>query len=238
MELKDKTIILTGGARIGTYVADALDKKGANLVLVYNKTKPDAKLSKEPLLVKADLSKEENIKDIVDKAVAKYRSVHGLNHMAASYERIPFDQLSSEDWDRNINVIAKSTFLLSKAVAFEMVRNSEDLKGKIITISDWSVLNRPYKDYLAYNVAKTAVIGLTKSLARELAPAITVNNIAPGPIIMPPDLSEQDNAEVMSNTPLQRWGGGDEVAKAVIYLLESDFVTGQVLFVDGGRPIA
>jgi len=87
-------------------------------------------------------------------------------------------------------------------------------------------------------VAKSGVVGLTKSLAKELAPAITVNAIAPGPMIKPPDLPDNENEEVLANTPLHKWGGGEEIAKAALYLMDTDFVTGQVLYVDGGRSIA
>ena len=112
------------------------------------------------------------------------------------------------------------------------------VKGKMIFFSDWSVLTRPYKDYLAYNVAKSAVVGLTKSLAKELAPNILVNAIAPGPMLRPPDLTEEENKEVLHGTLLKRWGGAEEIVKGVCYLLEADFVTGQILTIDGGRTIA
>src|SRR6185295_3784517 len=129
-------------------------------------------------------------------------------------------------------VIAKSAFLVAKSAAPAMS------EGKIVFISDWSVLTQPYKDYLPYNVAKSAIVGLTKSLAKELAPKIHVNCIAPGPILKPDNLSDEDNAEVLKNTPLGKWGGAHEITKAVLYLLDSEFTTGQVLFVDGGRSIA
>ena len=105
-------------------------------------------------------------------------------------------------------------------------------------ISDWSVLLRPYKDYLPYNVAKTAVVGLTKSFAKALAPGILVNAIAPGPMLRPPGLDDKENEEVLANTLLKRWGGAEEITKGVLYLLEADFVTGTVLIIDGGRTIA
>src|SRR5207244_3270807 len=100
---------------------------------------------------------------------------------------------------------------------------------KMIFFSDWSVLARPYKDYLAYNVAKSAVVGLTKSLAKELAPHVLVNAIAPGPILRPPGLTEEENKEVLSHTLVNKWGGAEEIARGVLYLLESDFVTGHIL---------
>ena len=229
MELKDKIIILTGAARIGVDVAKALSGKGAKLAVTYLNNKPDVG---EALYIKADLSNAADVEKVVSETKKIYDRIDGLVHMAAIYPRTPFATVTEKDWDTNMNVIAKSAFLMSKAISAHMA------EGKIIFISDWSVLDQPYKDYLPYNVAKSAVVGLTKSLAKELAPKVAVNAIAPGPILMPPDLSEEDNAEVMKNTPLERWGGEHEISKAVLYLLDADFVTGQVLYVDGGRSIA
>lgn len=245
MNLQNKTLILTGARRIGQFVALELAKKGANLTLTYISDKDQIiKLSQEceqlgvkTLVIQADLSNSADVKKVVEETKTKLGSVDGLIHMAASYIKTPWDSLSEQDWQKQMNIIAKSTFLLSKAVGDELLKNSGEIKGKIITISDWSVLRSPYKDYLVYNTAKSAVIGLTLSLAKELAPAITVNNIAPGPIIKPPDLTDQENEEVMKNTPLKRWGGGEEIAKAVLYFLDADFVTGVILPVDGGRFI-
>jgi NAD(P)-dependent dehydrogenase (short-subunit alcohol dehydrogenase family) len=235
MELKDKTIILTGAARIGKFVADDLLAQGVNLTITYRTSKPDIAESDKTLFIQAELTNLEDIQKVIAETKKKFGKIDALVHMAATYERVPWDKLSLETWNSSMDVIAKSAFLTSKLVADEM-RAADN--GKIILISDWSVLDQPYKDYLPYNVAKAAVVGLTKSLAKELAPAIAVNAIAPGPIIRPPDLSEEENAEALSHTPLGRWGGGEEIARGVIYLLETDFVTGQVLYIDGGRSIA
>jgi NAD(P)-dependent dehydrogenase (short-subunit alcohol dehydrogenase family) len=112
--------------------------------------------------------------------------------------------------------------------------------GRIVNFSDWlAVSARPrYTGYLAYYVAKKAVIGLTEALALELAAdQILVNAIAPGPILAPPDLPDEESAAVEKATPLGRWGGGAEIAKAVVALVESDFITGEVIRVDGGRHV-
>ncbi|HEX5429924.1 MAG TPA: SDR family oxidoreductase [Patescibacteria group bacterium] len=235
MDIKGKTIILTGAARIGKFVAADLLSAGANLVVSYRTTQPDFG-SDKILYVKADLSNSSDVQELINEAKSKFGQIDGLVHMAATYERVPWEKLDEKAWDSSINAIAKSAFLTSKFVADELLRNKT--QGRIVLISDWSVLTQPYKDYLAYNSAKAAVVGLTKSLARELAPDILVNAIAPGPIIRPPDLSDEDNAEALSGTPLARWGGGEEIAKGVMYLFNSDFVTGQVLYIDGGRSIA
>lgn len=244
MNIRGKTILLTGATRIGKSVAQALAEKGANLAVSYRTSKADAdeilaegtKLGVKVKLFQADLSVSSDVARMVDEVVQEFGEIHGIVHMASNYQRTPWKTLAEEDWDTTLNIIAKSAFLVSKRVADEMLKNKGDVRGKIILFTDWS-LNRPYKDYLPYNVAKAAVLELTKSLAVELAPHITVNAIAPGPILKPPDLTEDENKEVLKDTPLQRWGGAEEIAKAVVYLIEADFVTGHELVVDGGRTI-
>ena len=239
MDLKNKIIILTGAARIGTDVARSLSKKGAKLAVIYLNNQPDlSELETDVLYIKGDVSQSTEVKRIVAEIKKHYGRIDGLIHMAAIYKKSLWKDLTESDWDTNMSVIAKSAFLMAKAAGDEMLKNQEEIKGKIITFSDWSVLESPYTGYLPYNAAKTAIIGLTKSLAKELAPSIMVNAIAPGPILKPNDLTDDENREVMNNTPLGRWGGSEEIAKAVLYLLDSDFVTGQVLYVDGGRSIA
>src|SRR5438309_2285154 len=223
MDLKNKTVIVTGAARIGKFVAEDLLKAGANVVVSFRNTKPDIAASDKVLFIQAELTKLSDIQKIISETQRKFGTIDGLVHMAATYERVPWDKLSEETWNSSLNTIAKSAFLASKLVADEMLKNKTG--GRIVLISDWSVLDQPYKEYLPYNVAKSAVVGLTKSLAKELAPTILVNAIAPGPIIRPPDLSEEENREALAGTPLNRWGGSEEIAKGVMYLFNSDFVT-------------
>src|SRR5581483_8861124 len=233
MELKGKTIIITGAARIGQTVAEALKNQGANLVLTYLQ---DAKEAGDfGLAVQADVSKEADVRRVVEAAKKEFGSVDGLVHMAAIYKKSPWQTLSETDWNLNMDIIAKSSFFFGKIAGDQMLQNQGDIKGKMIFFSDWSVLARPYTDYLAYNVAKSAVVGLTKSLAKELAPHVLVNAIAPGPMLRPPDLTEEENTEVLSHTLLKRWGGAEEIAKGVLYLFQADFVTGHILTIDGGR---
>ncbi len=242
MDIQGKTIIITGAARIGQEVARQLKEKGANLVIAYFKDPAEAAIG---FGVQADVSKKEDVARVVSAAKEKFGRVDALVHMAAIYEKSPWENLDEKAWDKNMDVIAKSAFLFGKIAGDEMLKNSAASaegfgvpKGKLIFFSDWSVLSRPYKDHLAYNVAKAAVVGLTKSLAKELAPHILVNAIAPGPILRPADLTEEENQEVMSKTLLNRWGGAEEIARGVVYLLESDFITGHILTIDGGRTIA
>lgn len=235
MELNGKTIILTGAARIGQDIAKALKAKGANLVIAYFNNEKEAELGKG---IQADVSKQEDIENVVAFAKKEFGSVDAVIHMAAIYEKSEYDSLNQEQFTKNMDVIAKSAYLLGKIAGDEMLKNSGDVKGKFIFFSDWSVLARPYAEYIAYNMAKSAVVGLTKSLAKALAPGVLVNAIAPGPMMRPTDLTDEENEEVLSKTLLKRWGGAEEITKGVLYLLGADFVTGQVLTIDGGRTIA
>ncbi|OGZ66660.1 MAG: hypothetical protein A3C50_02115 [Candidatus Staskawiczbacteria bacterium RIFCSPHIGHO2_02_FULL_43_16] len=236
MDLKGKTIIITGAARIGKEVAKQLKEKGANLVIAYFSDPAEA--GPHGAGVQADVSKKEDVARVVAFAKETFGRVDGLVHMAAIYEKSPWEALDEKHWDKNMNVMAKSTFLFGKILGDELLKNDGEVKGKMIFFADWSVLASPYKDYLAYNAAKSAVVGLTKSFAKELAPGVLVNAIAPGPMLRPLDLTDEENEEAMAGTPLARWGGADEIAKGVCYLMDADFVTGQVLTIDGGRSIA
>jgi len=245
MELKGKVFILTGAKRVGQDVAKALGERGANMVISYNTSLEDAQaLQREcessgarAVTFKADLSQNRDIESLADETLKQFGRIDGLIHMAANYPKTPIGGITLEDFDKTMHIIAASTLLLGQKIGKEMQENEGDVKGKMIFFSDWSVLRSPYPDYIVYNGAKSAVESFTKSLARQFAPSITVNAIAPGPILRPPDLSDDDNEEVMDKTPLKKWGGSKEIAKAVLYLLDADFTTGIILAVDGGRSI-
>lgn len=248
MNLQGKTIIITGAARIGQEIARQLKEKGANLLITYFNNPAEA--GPHGFGVQADVSKKEDVARVVAKAKEEFGRVDALVHLAAIYEKSPWKDLDEKHFEKSMSIIAKSSFLFGKILGDELLRNplthsnvsgqasSGQVKGKMIFFADWSVLARPYRDYLAYNMAKSAVVGVTKSLAKELAPHVLVNAIAPGPILRPLDLTDAENEEVMAKTPLRRWGGAEEIAKGVCYLLEADFVTGQILTIDGGRTIA
>lgn len=240
MNLSGKTIILTGAKRIGKTVAHRLAERGANLVIVYNTSKEDAEqvvkevtdIGVRAIAVQADVAVQKDDLKLVEKTISEFGSIDGLVHMAAPYPKTPLGEISMDEFDNIMRAITGSAILLGQETGRKIKQ------GGIIFFSDWSVLRTPYKNYLVYNAAKAAIDSVTKSLALELAPNVTVNAIAPGPILAPPDLTEEENKEALAGTPLNRWGGAEEIAKAVLYLFDSDFVTGVVLPVDGGRSIA
>jgi NAD(P)-dependent dehydrogenase (short-subunit alcohol dehydrogenase family) len=160
-----------------------------------------------------------------------------LINMASVYRERPLDDLTLEDWQAAMDVDLRASYLCARA-AVPLMRAAGG--GRIVNFSDWLARSgRPrYKGYLPYYVAKAGVIGLTEALALELAgDNILVNAIAPGPILAPPSTTAAEFKAVEEATPLGRWGGEREIAKAVISLLESDFMTGETIRVDGGRHV-
>ena len=157
--------------------------------------------------------------------------------MASVYRNVPFDQLSSTEWDKVMHTDLRAAFLCAHAAVPHMRKQGG---GRIINFSDWIARSgRPrYKGFLPYYVAKAGAMALTEALALELAgDNILVNAVAPGPILAPPGTTADEHQAVADATPLGRWGGETEIAKAVLSFLDSDFITGETLRVDGGRHV-
>ena len=164
--------------------------------------------------------------------------VDALVNMASVYGSKPFDQLTEADFDRDLAINLKSAFLCAQAAIPVMRRTGG---GRIVNFADWLARSgRPaYPGFTSYYVAKAGVIALTESLALELArDQILVNAIAPGPILAPPDMDPEEVAAVANATPVGRWGGEGQIATAVVALIETDFITGETVRVDGGRHLA
>ena len=245
MELVGRVALITGGRRIGAVVASELARAGADIALVYRRSRAEAEETAESLralgrrvfLVQADLSQPESCDRVIDETVNALGRLDVLVNMASLYVRKPLDELTVEDWDNQLAVDARAAWLCARAAVPHMRRSRG---GRIINFGDWVARSgRPrYTGYLPYYVAKAAVIALTEALALELAAdQILVNAIAPGPIVAPEDTSDEEFAGVERATPLGRWGGEVEVAKAVLALIDSDFITGETIRVDGGRHL-
>jgi NAD(P)-dependent dehydrogenase (short-subunit alcohol dehydrogenase family) len=226
-------------------VAVELARRGADVALGYNRSREEAEmaaaqirsLGRRALPVQADLSNAAAVKSFVRQVLDELGRVDFLVNMASVYRSKPLSDTTEQDWNANLDVNLKSAFLCAQAVAPIMKANGG---GRIINFADWiAASGRPrYKGFVPYYVSKAGVIGLTESLALELASdQILVNAIAPGPILAPPDLTEEEDREVRKATPLGRWGGEIEIAKAVVSLIETDFITGECIRVDGGRHV-
>ncbi|HEY3382928.1 MAG TPA: SDR family oxidoreductase [Vicinamibacterales bacterium] len=245
MDLRDRVVLITGARRIGATVASELAKRGADIALSYNRSKDEAEATAEAVRAagrravvwQADLSVPRDCEALVAATVADLGRLDVLVSMASVYRAVPFDQLTVDTLQASLDVDLKSAFACAKAVVPHMRAAGG---GRIVNFADWLVVSqRPrYKGYLAYYVAKKAVMGLTEALALELAEdQILVNAIAPGPILAPPELADDELEAVEKATPLGRWGGGEAIAKAVLALIDNDFITGETIRVDGGRHV-
>jgi len=244
MDIKNKVALITGGARIGITVAEELAKAGAHVAMSYRHSK-DAALAAaervklqgvESLILKGDVTKSSQVKKIVQSVIRRFGRLDILVNMASIYEATPLDKISESDWEINLAANLKSAHLCALAASSFMKKNGG---GRIINFADWTAASgRPrYKNLLPYYVSKSGVVGLTEILALELAPEILVNCIAPGPILPPAKLSPKEYKEVIKATPLKKWGGAMAIARAVLFLAQTDFVTGETLRVDGGRHL-
>ncbi len=245
MDLSGRGVLITGGNRIGAAVAIDLARAGADVAVVYNRSRDQAEATaadvraagRRATVLQGDLSNADDCRRVVDDAASGFGRLDVLVNMASLYERKDYDALTEQDWDRALAVDLKAVHLCAQAAVPHLRRQSG---GRIVNFTDWvAASGRPrYTGYLPYYVAKMGVIGLTQILALELAAdGILVNAVAPGPILAPPGTSDEEIAAVEKATPLGRWGGPEEIARAVRFLVETDFVTGEVVRVDGGRHV-
>ena len=243
MDLAGRGVIVTGGRRVGRAVAAALVARGANLILPYRHSRAEAEetaaLAQQrgcrAVTLQADLSRWADAERVIATAISQVGNVDALVHLASTYQRTPLHALDERHWSDSLAANATTAYNCAVLAGREMVRGAG---GRIVLVSDWAV-HRPYLDYIPYFAAKGAVEALTRALAVELAPKVQVNCIAPGPVLLPTDVGERERQSITRKTLLQRLGTPDDIAAAVVYLLEGgDYVTGTILPVDGGRTLA
>ncbi len=249
MEIKGRAALIAGGARIGAAVAGALARRGCDLALAYRRSRESAEAAArdarsrgvKAVALRADLTSERDVARLFSRAEKELGRLDILVNLASLYRPTPFQGLKAsgqarDPWRESLDTDLRAAYWLSLKAAALMRRRGA---GRMVHFTDWvAASGRPrYKDHLPYYVAKAGIKGLVESLALELAPEVLVNAVAPGPILAPPDLGRAEEQEVLKNTPLRRWGGAGEIAKAVLFLIETDFVTGECLRVDGGRHL-
>jgi pteridine reductase len=241
MNLQGKVALVTGaGKRIGQAIALALAERGAALAIHYRSSRTGAEEAAARIIEQrgraqifgAELERVDEIERMVASVVEAFGRLDVLVNSASAFYRKPLEELTERDWDLNLDTNLKAPFFLSKFAGAAMRREGA---GKIVNIGDWAG-TRPYNNYLPYTVSKAGLIGLTRALAKALAPEVQVNCIALGPV-MPPDDYEPSQVERLRLATLTKTlGSTGDVARAVLFLCEgTDFATGSTMMLDGGR---
>jgi len=245
--MRDAAVLVTGGARrVGAAIVRALHGAGVRVIVHCRSSLAEAEAlvaglnaerAASAAIVQGDLADTGSLEALVAQAVSRFGRLDGLVNNASGFRATPFDTLTPADWEELSSTNLRAPMFLAKAAAPHLARAG----GAIVNVVDIHA-ERPLRDFAAYCVAKAGLVGLTRSLALELAPAVRVNGVSPGAILWP-ELDDafppEERARITAQTPLRRTGRPEDIAGAVKYLLlDAPFVTGQVLAVDGGRSIA
>jgi pteridine reductase len=243
--LDGKVVLITGAARrVGAAIARRLHGAGAKVVVHYHRSEREAQSLRDELnairtdsvaLIQADLLNLSGLAEMIRNTVARFDRLDVLVNNASTFHATPVGEIAESDWDSLVGTNVKAPLFLSQAAA-PYLRKA---MGCIVNITDIHA-ERPLKNYVVYSLAKSALAGLTLSLARELGPEIRVNAVAPGPILWPEDDSFDELARqrVISHTLLKRAGEPEDIARSVLFLVaDAPYVTGQIIAVDGGRSI-
>lgn len=242
MDIDGKVALVTGAAkRVGRSIALALAERGAELVVHYHGSEREAhdvlarakQLGGKPVAARADLANAADIDALVETAVRAFGRIDILVNSAAVFYRTPIATLTEADWDRFLTVNLKAPFLLCRRAGALMSRQGS---GKIVNVADIAG-TKVWAEYIPYSVSKAGLLALTTGLAKALAPAVQVNAIAPGTVLLPDGSSAEERVRALARVPLQRLGSPEDIARAAVYLIQSDFVTGEVLTVDGGQRL-
>jgi pteridine reductase len=243
----DKVALVTGSGRprVGRAIALALADRGYSVAVHYHTSVESAARTVaeiegrgvNALAVQANLAIESDVDRMIQQVVDGFGRIDVLVNAAAIWESKPLEQVTAADVRRHFEINALGTFLCSQRAGLLMVTQPDG--GSIVTIADWAI-ERPYRNYAAYFPSKGAIPAMTRSLAVELGhrnPKVRVNCIVPGPVMLPPNMPQPERQMVINSTLVKREGCPENVAHAVLFLVENDFVTGVCLPVDGGRTI-
>lgn len=240
-----KSVLITGGRRVGSHLARTLAGRGWRVAMTYHssreaieRTVADVEAAgSEGLAIHADLTDSKQAEAAVAATVQGFGRLDALVNMASVYRKTPFEDLTPDDFDAMVaaNLAAPYHAAIAAARAMASQPPVDGIKGKLVFLGDWAT-ERPYKGYLPYLAAKGGMTTLATALAVELAPFIPVATVQPAMIEPPPEFSEEDRRAVLDATPLRRFGSPDDVNRLIVYLLdETNFVTGVSYRVDGGR---
>ncbi len=240
MNPKEKTALVTGGAhRVGKAIAMELARAGANIVINYHSSVEAAEktaleirdLGAEAMMFQADVTKHEQIAAMAAAARERFGAVDILVNSASIFKRTPIPTNDFADWHYVTDILINGPLYCANAVVPMMLEKGAGVIINIIDLSAWE----PWPEYAAHCVGKTALLALTRQFALEFAPQVRANAVAPGPVLPPPDYDEEKIARTGQKTLLERWGKAGDVARTVRFLVESDYITGEVITVDGGE---
>jgi NAD(P)-dependent dehydrogenase (short-subunit alcohol dehydrogenase family) len=243
MNINGKTALITGGAhRVGKAITLGLAQKGANVVINFNasaepanQTAAEARsLGVGSLAVQCDVSSHDQVIWMIASAVEEFGGIDILINSASWFQKTPFPMEDFSDWFKVIDILIHGSMYCANALAPTMKERGE---GAIINIVDRSAWH-PFRGFAAHSVGKAGLLAFTRQLAIELAPEVKVNAVSPGPVLPPPGYTDEQAERVAQGTLLKRWGTPKDVADAVLFLIESDYITGEVITVDGGEQIA
>jgi pteridine reductase len=235
----------SGKRRVGWSVAQALAARGFALAIHYHRSESEAAETvallngqrAEAAAFRADLADEQAVRKLIDDTLARFGRLDVMVNCAAVWKSRRLEEITAADLREQWEVNTLATFLCAQRAGLAMVSQPEG--GCIVNVGDWAEA-RPYRDYAAYFASKGAIPTITRTLAVELGtrnPRVRVNCILPGPVFLPPDLPESERQHSIEGTLVKREGKPDNVAQAVLFFIDNDFVTGTCLPVDGGRTI-
>jgi pteridine reductase len=241
MELENRNALITGAAhRVGEAIALRLAKEGCNIAIHYHAAARESEQTLSEILscsveahtYQADLRSHEEIKTLYESISHDFQRLDILINSAAIMQRIPFREVSPEDWETTIDLNLRAAFFCTQYA----IRLMGDEGGAVINISDIAGL-QPWVDFPVHSISKTGIEMLTKVAALAYAPSVRVNAVAPGPVLKPDHMSEARWAQLGTELPIGQAGEPADVAEAIIFLLKNDFITGETLVVDGGNQL-
>ena len=242
MELQGRVVLVTGSAkRLGRSIALELAQAGADVVVHYHRSAGEARslvrqirtLGRRAISIAADLTEPPQIARLFELIDENLQRLDVLVNNASLLERGPLEQMTVEQWERLMAINARAAALCAQQAAKRMKQSGQ---GRIINMIDVAA-TRPFAGYVAYCSSKGALATLTRTLAKALAPQILVNGVSPGLILLPEGQSDRQIARLMEKVPMGRAGRPEEIAATVRFLAETDYITGQIIDVDGGRSL-
>ena len=243
MNLQDSTVLVTGGARrVGQAIALALAREGARVAITYNTSSDQAQATVATIersggqaaAYRCDQRDLAAIDRLFDQLRQNFKRLDLLVNSAAIMERQPVLDIMPEDWARVMDTNLRGPFFMAQAAAKWVKETGQP--GNIVNIADMSAL-QPWPSYLTHTVSKSGIVALTKTLALALAPSIRVNAIAPGTVLKPEEWADERWEKMIAALPVQHGGSAEDVAEAVLFCIRSEFMTGQLIVLDGGRSL-